>query len=226
LITRRVCKMSGQVIKEGDSWVIIDFIRDETIDFAREVCIEAFDKDFSEYTSAKGKNSVQQYLICPSWMPTEDFKAPERWLELQSKFRELVQREIVYHAFMPYMWRELKPAAAWTVRGEEGSYHTAHDHGVMQISTVTYLDVPENQEYPDGQIFFVMHGNGYSPLSPPQQRLLTVKPQKGMIIMFPSWTIHGVYPQGPGIRRTLNIDFSGVYDTEYVDATPGSVTYG
>ena len=202
----------GQLVTEGDNWVLIDFIGEEKINLAKDICETVWDFDYSEMTTAKGSNSFQNYLVNPSWMPLEDFKESDRWPELRDLWTELVQREIINHGLLPHTWTNLEVQGAWTVTGQEGSYHTVHDHGTGKISTVTYLDVPDNQEYPQGDIFFVLHGNSYNEISMPMHRVFTVKPQPGMIIMFPSWIVHGVYPQGKGLRRTLNVDFTGYLD--------------
>jgi uncharacterized protein (TIGR02466 family) len=112
---------------------------------------------------------------------------------------------------MPANWNKINANAAWTVTGEEGSYHSLHDHGPSSISTVTYLEVPtadEELNLPSGSIFFILDANGYNSLSIPKYRTVHIRPKKGMIVIFPSWLLHGVYPQQAGIRRTLNIDFS------------------
>ena len=214
----------SQIFRQGLNWIIIDHI--SNLDFTDEVINSVSQKDYSDYTSAKGPKSKQHYIMNPSWMPMANFEEPSGWPKLREKYTQIVQREIVNYGLMPMNWRELHACSAWTVIGEEGSYHTIHEHGPMNISTVTYLKVPQQKrtledlqnltpsttppvEATAGQIYFVMDGAPYNPLSTPHYRLFHITPQEGMIVIFPSWMLHGVYPQGPGIRQTLNIDFNG-----------------
>lgn len=104
--------------------------------------------------------------------------------------------------------------------GNKGSYHTPHEHGRDYVSCVIYTEVPDGPSPlmdtvgasdNRGPIYFVMHSDNYSHLYHPQKRLLHVLPEKGMIIIFPSWLIHGTLPQGEGIRTTVNFDLGGTY---------------
>lgn len=194
--------------RQGLNWVIIDKIGN--LDFINSVVNDVDTaNDWSSMTSAKGIKSRQHYILNPKWKPVDNLKQPEGWEELRRRYTNIVQKEIVNYGLMPFEWKDLYPTSAWTVIGEEGSYHTVHEHGVGNISTVLYLKVPKDQPPPAGQIFFVMHSDPYSDLSNPQFRTLHIHPEEGMIVIFPSWMIHGVYPQGPGVRQTLNIDFNG-----------------
>lgn len=214
----------SKIFKEGLNWVIIDHIGN--LDLPKKVLETVTENDWSDYTSAKGPKSKQHYIINPRWMPAPDHKQPDGWPELCDKFKSIVQKEVVYHGLMPMDWGELHAVSAWTVVGEEGSYHTIHEHGPMNICSVTYLKVPEHQEYPQGQIYFVMHSDGYTGLSTPSSRVLHVQPQEGMIVIFPSWMLHGVYPQGKGTRQTLNIDFSNNPNYDYSIEQAGTASYG
>lgn len=214
----------SQLFKQGLNWVIIDHI--SNIDDATGMVKSVTDEDWSMYTTAKGPGSRQHYIINPVWMPSSTHQEPQSWPEVRDRFRMIVQREIVHYGLMPMNWSELHACSAWTVVGEEGSYHTVHEHGPMNICSVTYLEVPEQQEGPAGQLYFIMHSDGYHPLSTPNYRVLHVQPKKGMIVIFPSWLLHGVYPQGPGIRQTLNIDFNGDPNYKFNVPQAGGANYG
>lgn len=90
--------------------------------------------------------------------------------------------------------------SAWTVLGKENSYHTVHNHNkknLNYISTVTYLNVPKK----DKGLFYYFFQNEENL----EHRI--IEPYKNMVIIMPSWIYHGVYPQGKGLRQTLNLDF-------------------
>jgi len=214
----------SQIMKQGLNWIIIDYLSDTK--FTDEVISSMSQEDYAPYTSAKGQNSKQNYIINPSWMPSATHQEPEGWHKLRERYEQIVQREVVNYGLMPSNWNKLHACSAWVVSGEEGSWHTCHEHGPMNICSITYLKVPTGQESPQGDVYFIMDGSAYNPLSTPNFRILHVRPQEGMIIMFPSWMLHGVYPQGPGLRQTLNIDFNG--DPNYKFNTPhaGGASYG
>ena len=39
-----------------------------------------------------------------------------------------------------------------------------------------------------------------------------IQPEKGMMIVMPTKTLHGTYPQPRGLRHTLNLDFGVKHD--------------
>ena len=222
----------SQIFKEGSNWVIVSHIND--LSFTDEVKKSVTQEDWSAYTSAKGPNSKQHYIINPSWMPMQSFTEPTGWPALRERMGSIVQNEIVNYGLMPHNWIKLHACSAWTVLGDEGSYHTIHDHGPMNVCSVLYLEVPEPQEVENehdlwkdksGQIYFVMHGSSYNNLGVPNFRVFHVSPKKGMLVIFPSWMLHGVYPQGPGLRQTLNIDFNGDPNYQFNVPHSGGASY-
>jgi hypothetical protein len=93
----------------------------------------------------------------------------------------------------------LNISSAWTVLGEKGTYHTLHRHNLNDdISTVLYLEVP-NIKFPDADgCFYFFNG----------EEVQEIIPKKGDLLIFPATLFHGSYPQGEGLRQTLNLDFS------------------
>jgi hypothetical protein len=95
----------------------------------------------------------------------------------------------------------------WTVEGQENSYHRIHRHCKEEdehirfddcIATVLYINVPE--KYPKGEFYCLIEKDN-------DTILRCFKPKVGDLFIFP-WTLyHGVYPQGPGLRKTINCDF-------------------
>jgi hypothetical protein len=197
------------IVTQGLNWVITDHISD--LDSIKTVVSDVTSEDWSSYTTAKGPKSRQHYLINPSWMPSEAHKEPRGWSDLKVWYENTVSKSLVHHGLLPSQWNGITAHRAWTVIGEEGSYHTIHDHGPNSVCSVTYIEVPEQNKNDDkaGQIYFVLQSDPYHPLAPVKHKVLHVAPKPGMIVIFPSWILHGVYPQGPGIRQTLNVDFKG-----------------
>ena len=215
----------SQIFREGSNWIIISHLGEDKIKNIQSVVDNVYEVDWSCYTSCTGENSRQHYLLNPKWMPDQNHRSPKDWSNIQQQFEDIVQKELVHHCMMPQDWKKLHACSAWTAIGEEGSYHTIHDHGPSNICSVTYLKVPEKQEAPSGQIYFVMHGQAYNTISPPKMQVFHIQPQVGMIIIFPSWMLHGVYPQGKGIRQTLNIDFNKDENYNFNEPSPGGASY-
>ena len=105
----------------------------------------------------------------------------------------------------------MNPSNAWSVIGEENSYHTIHSHneGIFDgISTLVYLEVPETnvKDEAENDIFLVTRvgsGNPFYYKIPPYS---SINPEVGKLLIFPDWVLHGTYPQTKGIRQTFNID--------------------
>ena len=216
----------SQIFRQNSNWVIVDHISTDLLNTAKTALADLDETNWAEYTSAKGVNSTQQYIINPSWMPMQGHQEPRQWPTLRETFENIVTKELNYYNLMPSNWEKLHACSAWQVTGGEGSYHTIHEHGPMNVCSITYLDVPDGQEYPAGQLFFVMHGDSYNSLSVPQSRIFHVNPSPGTIVIFPSWMLHGVYPQGPGVRKTLNIDFNGEANYKFDVPSSGSTSFG
>jgi hypothetical protein len=197
------------IINQGLNWIITDHIADLTP--IKKVMEGVSDEDWSRYTTAKGPQSKQNYIINPSWMPSMAHKEPEGWSDLKLWYEKTVKELLVHHGIMPSHWNGLTANRAWTVVGEEGSYHTIHDHGPNSVCSIVYLSVPEpvNDNDKAGQVYFVLQSDPYHSLTPVKHKVVHVSPKPGMLIIFPSWVLHGVYPQGPGIRQTVNVDFIG-----------------
>lgn len=92
---------------------------------------------------------------------------------------------------------ELELDNCWTVISNKGSYHELHQHNEQsnnKFSTNLYLELPKDENV--GDYYFVEDNKTYK-----------VKPEIGMLLMVPIHLLHGTYPQGNGVRQTLNIDF-------------------
>lgn len=93
--------------------------------------------------------------------------------------------------------RKLELKNAWTVYGQEGTYHQIHRHSESSdfICTVLFLDT-SGVSSPNGDFYAVLNNDVYQ-----------YSPTKGDILIFSSDVCHGTYPQVKGLRHTLNLDF-------------------
>lgn len=202
--------MTSEKIESGLNWLILSSISNNLLTETRNLCLLSNDEDFKDYTSAEGSLSKQNYITQPPWKEVENFQMPQNWANVEKRIIDKVKKELRIHNEFPERWYDIKTNSAWTVLGEKGSYHTVHDHGVSTLSVIIYTDTPENQQPPNGCVFFIMHSDSPSQFKKIPCRIFHVNPCPGMMIIFPSHLIHGVYPQDEGVRRTLNIDFDGI----------------
>ena len=116
--------------------------------------------------------------------------------------------------------------SAWIVSQYENEYNPIHNHNGCEISGVIYLKTPDvkgRRKIPskkgkvdhDGDIIFP-----YSSESQRNGELLTkgvlqIPPHRGMMLIFPAWLLHGVYPfVGEGERRSI------AFNANYMIHTP------
>jgi uncharacterized protein (TIGR02466 family) len=128
----------------------------------------------------------------------------KNWIESQAK---MYQKQL-WEQSGKFGSLDLVPTLinAWTITQPENSYQVAHAHPFGHISGNIYLELPtfdSNSAETDGCISFVFdqHADARA------VRFLHVKPELGMMLIFPSWLPHQVYPwQGKGNRRVIAWD--------------------
>ena len=120
----------------------------------------------------------------------------------------------------------VKFSSIWSVHSFEGDYNPIHDHGTNSktgLSTTCWTKVPDQilnrseanfSKYNssgdiDGCITFQFDlgaSRSAIDLHPPSS--ITIKPEPGKMLIFPSWLMHSVYPfKGEGERRTVAANF-------------------
>ena len=111
--------------------------------------------------------------------------------------------------------------SAWIVSQYENEYNPIHNHTGCDISAVIYLKVPDvkgrrNLESKkgkpdnDGDISFIHSAMGNRNFDVFEKGMMNITPVPGLLVMFPSYLMHTVYPFiGEGERRCL--PFNAVY---------------
>ena len=111
--------------------------------------------------------------------------------------------------------------SAWVVSQYENEYNPLHNHTGCEISGVIYLKTPnvknrrnleskKGKEDSDGNIAFVHSAMGNRNHDALEKGVINLTPKSGVLLMFPSYLIHTVYPFiGEGERRCL--PFNAVY---------------
>ena len=105
--------------------------------------------------------------------------------------------------------------SAWIVSQYENEYNPLHNHTGCDISAVIYLKVPDvkgrrNLESKkgkadnDGDITFIHSAMGNRNFDVFEKGMINMTPAPGLLVMFPSYLMHTVYPFiGEGERRCL-----------------------
>ena len=111
--------------------------------------------------------------------------------------------------------------SAWVVSQYENEYNPLHNHTGCDISGVIYLKMPDvkgrrnikskkGKVDHDGDISFVHSAIGNRNFDVLEKGIISITPMVGMMIMFPSYLLHTVYPFiGEEERRC--IAFNGTY---------------
>lgn len=202
-----------KIIEYGNNWLIQDQLDDKLLNDIKNF----FDKNLEflysdkEGYSTKGKN-VEQYWIEKRGKKPFYYKNRE-YEDIKRKFKKQIHGRLKAASLLRDFDIELNQNGAWTIIGEEGSYHGIHTHcdGKMDgVSVVLYLNVPHSiQEDDSNCIFLVLHANPSSLfMKQGCSGIQHIKPEVGTVLIFPYHIPHGTYPQTKGIRQTFNIDFN------------------
>ncbi len=101
---------------------------------------------------------------------------------------------------------------AWSVRLHRDGYHTSHVHPRGWISSAFYVQLPGSMTAAstgDGVLSFGAPGMLTKPSLPPE---LSVRPEMGLLVLFPSYFWHGTLPFHSDQPR-LTVAFDAVPDT-------------
>ena len=107
--------------------------------------------------------------------------------------------------------REFVVTNLWTVRYKEGDYQSWHTHPQCALSAVLFLEVPDSinpDTFPDGMLHLLSNGN-YDEHTLEINHSYYVKPEPGLVILFPASLGHMAYPfRGPGKRTVISFNYN------------------
>jgi uncharacterized protein (TIGR02466 family) len=89
-------------------------------------------------------------------------------------------------------------ASAWSVRLNSGGFHINHVHPEGWISSAFYVRTPKDLKGLAGALKF---GEPGPPTSPALREDHVVKPEPGMLVLFPSYMWHGTVPFSSAEKR-------------------------
>jgi len=199
------------IIEYGTSWLIEDQLNTELLNEIKDFFdnhLEFLYKDKEGYSTTG--NNAEQYWIEKKGEKQFYYKNQE-YENIEQKFRKEIHERLKAASLLRKDEIELKQNTAWTVIGEEGSYHTVHTHSDSRmdgIVTVLYLNVPTSNSIFDITLFLVLHTDQSSHfISQSCPNIKHINPKVGKLLIFPNHIPHGTYPQTKGIRQTFNVDY-------------------
>ncbi|MEO8302020.1 MAG: putative 2OG-Fe(II) oxygenase, partial [Rhizomicrobium sp.] len=89
-------------------------------------------------------------------------------------------------------------ASAWSVRLNSGGFHINHVHPEGWISSAFYVRTPSNLQSPEG---FLKFGEPGPPTAPHLPHEHLVRPEPGLLVLFPSYMWHGTVPFASNEKR-------------------------
>ena len=89
-------------------------------------------------------------------------------------------------------------AGAWSVRLNSSGFHINHVHPEGWISSAFYVRVPKDLQGSEG---FLKFGEPGPPTAPPLSPEHLIKPEPGLLVLFPSYMWHGTVPFTSGDKR-------------------------
>lgn len=119
------------------------------------------------------------------------------------------QADIGRDATHPMLSRNTAPArpvGCWSVRLRRGGFHVNHIHPEGWISSAYYVSVPAEVSDQEAQSGWIKFAEPRYPMAGGTP-LLTIQPQEGRLVLFPSYLWHGTNPiLGDEPRLTIAFD--------------------
>jgi len=197
-----------KIFYNGNNWVIVAKLDSTTLEkiklsvehYCNQILPLEKDNDLKVVNlSTIGKKS-NQYNIRPGFDSHLDKNIDEYTLicEKICKSYDIIEKQKFFS------WK-----ASWTVTGGEGGFHAIHDHKYQDgICSVLYLRCEKEIMPPFGETYFVLNAEYHNNDLITSPKTISIAPEEGNILLFPSYVLHGTYPQSSKIRNTLNVDYA------------------
>lgn len=111
------------------------------------------------------------------------------------------------HPFLSRKRPDFRFSGSWSVQLSDKGFHVNHVHAQGWISSAYYVSLPDCiSEGPDHQGWLTFGETNMS-LGEREQTARRVKPEEGMLVLFPSYMYHGTVPfEAPQRRLTVAFD--------------------
>ena len=204
------------IIEYGNNWFIEDQLDNELLNDIKNF----FDKNLEFlYADKEGYSTMgdaEQYWIKKRGNKFFHYKN-EEYEDIEKKFKKQIYGRLKAASFLNND-TQLSQSTAWTIIGEEGSYHAIHTHNVSRmsgVSVVLYLNVPDikhlnisDSNHNPNSLYLVLHTDPSSDfINVACPGIHLIDPEVGKVLIFPFHIPHGTCPQTKGIRQTFNIDY-------------------
>ena len=187
---------------------------------------DALIKMSDELLSNKSSESHGQNLAGAIEKELRIYKSDMNEFGVEQMIESCVRSYVIHCAKLHQMFNETWTYeshlnSAWVVSQHENEYNPLHNHTGCDISAVIYLKVPDvkgrrNLESKkgkpdnDGDISFIHSAMGNRNFDVFEKGMMNITPVPGLLVMFPSYLMHTVYPFiGEGERRCL--PFNAIY---------------
>ncbi|GAB4122675.1 MAG: putative 2OG-Fe(II) oxygenase [Rhodothalassiaceae bacterium] len=102
-------------------------------------------------------------------------------------------------------------SGSWSVRLRRQGFHVNHVHGEGWISSCYYVSLPPVVASGEGQQGWIKFGESSLMLGGPDRIMKTIRPESGLLALFPSYVYHGTIPFEDDTPR-LTVAFDVVPD--------------
>jgi uncharacterized protein (TIGR02466 family) len=130
---------------------------------------------------------IGQSLRQGSQTPRDLSEYPDR--EIKALFRAIDGP--IRHYINAFAINQYRIHSAWSVRLSNGGFHTDHVHPEGWLSSAFYVRVPQALKHQEGWLQFGQPGTPTAPVLPAEY---IVKPEPGLLVLFPSYIWHGTVP--------------------------------
>lgn len=110
------------------------------------------------------------------------------------------------HPFLRHERDIIKFAGSWSVLLRGAGYHSDHTHTQGWISSASYISVPDPEARGPELAGYLRFGAPPPELGLPLEPYKWVKPERGKLVLFPSFIWHGTEPILKGQRLTVAFD--------------------
>ena len=124
--------------------------------------------------------------------------------QLVANYLAALPRRDETHPMLRHKGTPMRISTSWSVRLTGAGYHVSHFHPKGVVSSACYLRVPETG--PDSREGWLDLGLPPEDFAMPLDPLMSVRPEPGRLVLFPSYLLHGTRRFSAGERMSVAFD--------------------